>query len=216
MEGTIMTTRTTYLWTAALLALSAVSAPSAQAAYVITFQKVGSDVVETGSGSLDLADLSVGNFGIARDASVDPLQGRVFSGVFTDTNTWFGEFEPESIVGFGSKFTTKASSTSGGPVGFVSGVADLTALIFPAGYVSNAPLSDSSTYLDATIASLGLTPGEHVWNWGSGEHADTFTIDVVGASPVPEPSTWAMMLIGFAGLGYAVLRRKRAACAIAG
>jgi hypothetical protein len=27
---------------------------------------------------------------------------------------------------------------------------------------------------------------------------------------VPEPSTWAMMLAGFAGLGYAAIRRKGA------
>ena len=32
--------------------------------------------------------------------------------------------------------------------------------------------------------------------------------------PVPEPSTWAMMLIGFAGLGYAAVRRKGAVRAI--
>ena len=33
---------------------------------------------------------------------------------------------------------------------------------------------------------------------------------------LPEPSTWAMMLLGFAGLGYAGLRaqRKRAALAL--
>ncbi len=30
---------------------------------------------------------------------------------------------------------------------------------------------------------------------------------VVGFGGVPEPSTWAMMLLGFAGLGYAALRR---------
>jgi hypothetical protein len=29
-------------------------------------------------------------------------------------------------------------------------------------------------------------------------------------SAIPEPSTWAMMLMGFAGLGYAALRRKAA------
>ena len=28
-------------------------------------------------------------------------------------------------------------------------------------------------------------------------------------SPVPEPSTWAMMLLGFAGLGYAGYRRRQ-------
>ncbi len=27
-------------------------------------------------------------------------------------------------------------------------------------------------------------------------------------SPVPEPSTWAMMALGFAGLGYAAFRRN--------
>jgi hypothetical protein len=32
---------------------------------------------------------------------------------------------------------------------------------------------------------------------------------------VPEPSTWAMMLLGFAGLGFAGYRRSRKASAIA-
>jgi PEP-CTERM motif len=40
-----------------------------------------------------------------------------------------------------------------------------------------------------------------------GESA-TFT---AATSAIPEPSTWAMMLIGFAGLGYAGYRRARAA-----
>jgi hypothetical protein len=59
-----------------------------------------------------------------------------------------------------------------------------------------------------------MTPGAYVYTWGSDAHADTFTI-VIGA-PVPELSTWAMGLIGFAGLGYAALRRKGARGAVAG
>ena len=73
-------------------------------------------------------------------------------------------------------------------------------------------MSEFSVYSDATFATLGLIPGVYVWNWGSGAHADTFRIDIIagsGASPVPEPSTWAMILAGFAGLGYAALRRKQ-------
>jgi hypothetical protein len=35
-------------------------------------------------------------------------------------------------------------------------------------------------------------------------------------SPVPEPSTWAMMLLGFAGLGFAGYRRARAGRATLG
>jgi hypothetical protein len=210
-----MTKRMTYLASAALLALGAVLAPSAQAAYVITFQQVGSDVVETGSGSLDLTDLDVGAFGIARDAAVYPELGRVFSGAFTDTNTSFADL-PDSFVTFGPGSFTLASTTSGGPVGFESGAGDITTLIFPAGYASDTPLSDSATYLGATISSLGLTPGPYVVDWGSGDHADSLTIDVASTGPIPEPSTWAMILIGFAGLGYAAARRKGARGAVAG
>jgi PEP-CTERM motif len=38
---------------------------------------------------------------------------------------------------------------------------------------------------------------------------------VVGYSvPAPEPSTWAMMLLGFAGLGFAGYRRAKAGAAV--
>ncbi len=86
-------------------------------------------------------------------------------------------------------------------------------LLLPPRYASGTAFSEFAVYSDATFASLGLIPGFYVWNWGSGAHADTLTIDVIagsGASPVPEPSTWAMMLIGFVGLGYAALRRSEA------
>jgi hypothetical protein len=42
------------------------------------------------------------------------------------------------------------------------------------------------------------TPGVYKWTWGAGAHADSFTLDI---AVIPEPSTWAMMLLGFAGLG---------------
>ena len=33
--------------------------------------------------------------------------------------------------------------------------------------------------------------------------------DVIAAPPIPEPSTWAMMILGFAGVGFMAYRRKR-------
>jgi hypothetical protein len=36
----------------------------------------------------------------------------------------------------------------------------------------------------------------------------TITVTVDGVSAVPEPSTWAMMILGFAGLGFIAYRRK--------
>jgi PEP-CTERM motif len=40
-------------------------------------------------------------------------------------------------------------------------------------------------------------------------------LDGVTLTAVPEPSTWAMMLLGFGGLGYAAYRRRRTPVAIA-
>jgi len=42
-----------------------------------------------------------------------------------------------------------------------------------------------------------------------GFFVDTKGTEGLLATPVPEPSTWAMMLAGFAGLGLAALRRSR-------
>lgn len=79
-------------------------------------------------------------------------------------------------------------------------------LVVPHDYSSGTLLSDTTTFLDASFASLGLTPGTYVYGWGSGADADTFTIDI-GA--VPEPSTWALLLLGFGGLGFAGYKRAR-------
>ena len=46
--------------------------------------------------------------------------------------------------------------------------------------------------------------GDH----GPGDQGEMFTFTLVGGA-VPEPSTWAMMLLGFAGLGYAGYRKAR-------
>jgi hypothetical protein len=45
-------------------------------------------------------------------------------------------------------------------------------------------------------SSSSLSPGDYLGSMGVADNA------------VPEPSTWAMMLIGFAGLGYSAYRRR--------
>jgi len=47
-------------------------------------------------------------------------------------------------------------------------------------------------------------PGDEILQGPAGSQAFTST-----AGAVPEPSTWAMMLVGFAGLGYAGYRKAR-------
>jgi hypothetical protein len=52
----------------------------------------------------------------------------------------------------------------------------------------------------AQNASFGFNPGTGVSN--------NFTVSGDVASTVPEPSTWAMILAGFVGLGFAAFRRS--------
>ena len=75
-----------------------------------------------------------------------------------------------------------------------------------------------STY-SGTVA-LGAGIHEFAFHFSRGEsgfgRAPYFGIDGVSlvqqqVSAVPEPSTWAMMLLGFAGVGYGVYRRKKLA-----
>ena len=59
--------------------------------------------------------------------------------------------------------------------------------------------------------ALGINDaGQVVGYIGTGLAAQWSPSDPSAASAVPEPSTWAMMLLGFAGLGFAGYRRAKA------
>ena len=58
-----------------------------------------------------------------------------------------------------------------------------------------------------TILS-GLSGEIHVGYWDN-FYPDTSGIQTLSITVVPEPSTWAMMLAGFIGLGFAALGRSR-------
>jgi hypothetical protein len=61
---------------------------------------------------------------------------------------------------------------------------------------STSPLEDSYDFFDSSAREFMFT------NSGGGTWTEQFV-----ASGIPEASTWAMMLIGFAGLGFAYNRR---------
>jgi hypothetical protein len=82
-------------------------------------------------------------------------------------------------------------------------------------FATNATIGDTDqTYLyGITDVLADLTnPGDESFTMLAKAPADSNFKGVAFApSPVPEASTWAMMLAGFAGLGLAGLRRCRAA-----
>jgi hypothetical protein len=172
--------------------LIGLSAPSAHAGYVVDLTQQGADVVASGSGAIDLTGLTFVGKGEATP-QIEPSEGVTLTGskVFeVDADVYTGLTE----TSFGSAAFAFATSGSGGIVGPF-----FDELWVPLGYISDSPLSSTATYDSQTLSSLGVTPGTHKWTWGPGTNQN-FTL-VIGAV-VPEASTWAMMALGFAGLGF--------------
>jgi len=71
----------------------------------------------------------------------------------------------------------------------------------PSGYVSGNPISGTATWLNQSIASLGLTPG--TYSFAAPE--DEVLVNIEG--PVPEPASWALLLLGLGAIGIAMRRR---------
>src|SRR5215471_4892730 len=50
--------------------------------------------------------------------------------------------------------------------------------------------------------------GTYVWTWGTGEDADSFTLDIKAAKTVPEPASLTVLALGLAGLRMALRTRR--------
>lgn len=189
--------------------LQAALPTAAQAGLIFTMQESGSDVVVTGSGSVDLTGLT--------------LLGSTSSLAFISTHaTWgsalsIGPVASEPVYSYGglvssdpdfgsSSLWTPASTGSGDKISLI--VNELTflgpALHLPSAYVSGAALAATSTWLGASFASLNLNPGTYTWTWGSGSHADSATL-IIGS--VSEPGPLALGLA--AALAYRAGGRRR-------
>lgn len=174
------------------------------AAYTVHLLESGGNVVANGSGSLNLTALTPAGSG-PLSAGVVPSPGLIFVGGPALVNASMGLSGPPS---FGSGLGRGADAASGDMVGLDSFAPGF--VFTPLGYVSGSPLSSSATWNSASLASLGLTPGTHTWNWGSGPTADSFTVQI-GAAPaasVPTLSSGGMLILCGLMAGWATRQRR--------
>ena len=188
---------------AAMLIGCGLSAPSAQAGYIVTVEQVGSNVVATGSGTIDTTGLSFLQSSSGPTAEVNPSGGAIDTGTAGPAVEFdvYTEFTGPTSFGSSSDFTA-ASSSSGDFVGIYGGggfYGPTPQLDVPFDYVSGTPLSDTATYGNATFTSLGVTPGTYEWTWGSGATADSFTLQI-GAVPAPPIGRGLPVLLAVGGL----------------
>ncbi len=188
---------------AALLGFAALST-SAKAELVIDITQQGSNVVASASGSLFTQDLITGLSTFINPA-VSGSDGAILMG--SGSVTVFGA-QLSGPLSFGSGVAVGASSTNSAvPFGFVANTGNpaAEAILLPTGYASGTSLSGTDTFDNTTISALGLTPGTYTYDFGSGPFADSVVVNIAA---VPEPATWALMLLGFAGIGAMAYRRR--------
>jgi len=191
-----------------LAAVLGMASSSSQADVTININQVGSDVVATGSGSLDITDLN-SNGGATSYPGIIPNQAVIEEGPSVGATAYY-----RAVTGptsFGTLSTPSQPSVASGDEFGISG--SNNTLVVPFGYVTGTTLSASDTYSGQTISSLGLTPGTYTWTWGTGAHADSLTVQIGPATTaVPEPSTAIVAVFGavaFVAYGWSRHRREQ-------
>lgn len=177
--------------------------------YVVTIEQIGSNVVATGSGEINLTGLSLSFSGSgASPEMVSESEFLIFTGAggAGSADQYDASFSGPMDFGTGGFFA--ASTGSGNTVGAFFASGDLY-IDTPHSYVSGTALSSSAAWDNKTFTSLGLTPGVYTWTWGGGSCStdQCFTLDVGVPGPIAGAGLPGLV---FAGIGFlAWWRRKR-------
>jgi PEP-CTERM motif len=122
---------------------------------------------------------------------------------FTGTVTSFTLTNPENLSATGG--TNLGTNVLTIVVGGVTYTDDLTQTLNTFGQVEEVGLLKGGTLPAAGLASsLNLS---YTQSGGKGKGISG-SATFIAYAPVPEPATWAMLLLGFTGLGYTAFRRS--------
>ena len=175
-----------------LLGISAFTffaAPVVNAAVVVTASEVGGNVVFSGGGTLNLNDLTpnVHSDGWLNGFS-SPKVGS-YLGAGSGKTTAGTVYEGTSFTGptsFGPGSLKIIADSYSGDFGGISG-STFPGVLVSDSYVSGSSLFGTSTFINQTFASLGLTSGTYDWVWGSA-YPDSYRL-CIGSGPCAPASS---------------------------
>jgi hypothetical protein len=132
------------------------------------------------------------------------------SGSFTVTTGSNGDIITAMTGEIGGNAVTLLAPGTGGsddllfPIGtsFTGGVSVVD--LDTNGISVSTALGDYHIFGDGSPFSIGTVSGNDIFETGP----SGFGVGTLAVSAVPEPSTWAMMILGFAGIGFMAYRRK--------
>ena len=149
--------------------------------FSITISEVGSNVVMTASGTLNINDLTLISSGTG------PFGG---GGLGISSATFVLGSMPAYFDEYTGFTTTPSNFGTGGGLGSSSSTGDIMGVIYqgappyhlvvPSGYTSGTYITGSQTFNTQTFNSLGLTVGTYTYTWGSGPNADSINVVVGG------------------------------------
>jgi hypothetical protein len=190
---------------AALLLEMIVDISGAKAALVtdaFSFLDAGNTILASGTFSYDSTNSGVLAYGQLSNFSINfpAPQAQSYDLAFVNTLT-----SPNDYVYFGydtASNTFVPASINGGQGAF-SGIL--------AGAHSAGPGVDTGFFVDPLVGQAdpagtgadGITTGYSPYTGSTGPISASVVIEAV-----PEPSTWAMMILGFAGIGFMAYRRR--------
>lgn len=189
----------TWIGTVMAGAFAALTCAPAQAAVTVSIQEVGGNVVATTTGSFDPAGMARGDINYISQGLNGDLAA--FNSIDSSARSYFGLAGPAAF-GSGSVFYRLASSATGTFFGVVGAFGEVR---LADSYVAGAPIAATTTFAGQSLQSLNLTNG--VYEFAAPNDMITVIIGGSGGG-VPEPATWAMLILGFGVIGGAVRRRN--------
>jgi hypothetical protein len=189
----------------AAVTLMVLTAGRANADELINITQSGGNVDVTATGSLNLTGATFDHFQLYSTGIIPGGSNWYIALGTTPGMNWYQLTSVTLPYGTSGNYFTSAITS--GDAFSIWGYGGGTPLVgVPTGYTSGTPISATMELPGETIAGLTLIPGTYTFTIPNA----TITLEI-SSSTVPEPSTWALMLSGFAALGFAGYRRLRKA-----